>query len=313
MGPEGRTRRALVVAWALALSQSACAHAASAPAPTEPPEASAEAPVVEEPEDTSEAPSGPFDARAFARAYVAPRISIFTPSQTPAASLERSLRAVRDANTKRTLRRALVTVHLVAAESAPDAATRERERRAMVALARAALRGNRDARLAAELAFTEVWLAWISEAPDAARRAEAFFTRHVVDRELLRVDTLIRAELALAGDAASRVRGRAALSLLLGHVDDPLHAYASYRTARSYCDDGDEALCRQWLEQTRVLGCRPNAPVETRSFAERAFADLGAPAVPRRDRERGAPRYCSRAATASFGDPLLTPIAPRPR
>jgi hypothetical protein len=265
--------------------------------PTDPPE---------EPEDLSLVPSAPFDAKAFTRTYAETRVSIFTPSSMPAAALTRSLRATRSASDRRTLRRALVIVHLLAAEQAATPEARETERRAMVREARLGLSGNRDAHLAAELAFTEVWLAWVSDAEDAQAKAEAFLQRHVADRELSRIVTMIRAELAFARGALAV--SRSAFAILLGDVRDPLHAYASYRTAASFCANAEHPdECRQWRQQTRLLGCAPTPTPETVQFAERAFLELGSPTVPRRERERGAPRYCSRAATASYRDPLSPP------
>jgi len=330
-------------------------------------------PVPEDPDEP--APTlAPFDAKAFLAGYAATRTGVLSPIPSDRAELDERLRTERDPLAKRALARASVIAHLADALEASDAATLAAERRAMTSSLRIARRGTRDARLLAELAFASAYLSFQTDAPDATRLADEFFMRHVVDRELLRMITMMRAELAFGRHDLSTAR--AIFALLLGDGTDPLHAYALYRTAATYCGEADAPTaqspqatatatapantrggaagrttpaasvtpaasatpatpaasatpatpaasatpapaapaapemsnadaCRAALERSRLNGCDPTAPAEARELGERAYEELGAAPIERRERDRQAPRYCARTDTDRFRDPLF--------
>lgn len=290
-----------VVAAVLVASATACLGTTQSRTTTEP---SGEV-VTPEPETPDEpAPVlAAFDPKSFIAEYAAPRTPVLAGIPSDRVELDRRLRTERDPIAKRALARASVIAHLADALATEDPVELENERRAITRSLRLARRGNRDARALAELAFATTYLAYQTDAADRAALADEFFMRHVVDRELLRIVTMIRGELALArGDAS---RARAIFALLVGDRADPLNAYGLYRTAATHCSSHEDAPCRDLLERTRLNGCAPDAPDEAKALGERAFQDLAAPPLARRDRDRTAPRYCSRTDTASFADPLF--------
>lgn len=288
----------------LASSVVACAGSNGSTSTT-PDEENDVAVVVDDEPDEPAPTLAAFDPKAFIAAYAGARSTVLAPIPADHADLDRRLREERDPVAKRALARASVIAHLEDALAAQDPAAVVNERRAMDRSLRIARRGNRDARMLAELAFASAYLAFQIDAPDRVRLADEFFMRHVVDRELLRIVTMIRGELAFArGDAS---RARAIFALLVGDTADPLHAYGLYRTAATHCTSHEDAACRETLERTRLNGCAPNAPAEAQELGERAYQDLGAVPVARRDRDRQAPRYCTRADTATFADPLFGP------
>ena len=246
---------------------------------------------------------GPFDGTAFVARYAEEHLPLLAPIEETAEVLSRRVRTMRPGNARRETRKKLVYRRLADALAATDPAERERIHAAMRRDSRLAVQGNREALLATEIAFAEVWFRFRTQASGAALTADLFFQQHVADRELLRIATMIRAELALARNENAFARD--ALAVLMTSATDPLHVYATYRTATAYCNEQKTEECRLWLDRVRFFGCAPGPPHETAEFALRAFFDLGMQPIPRCQREPETPVYCTRSDTVSYRQSVL--------
>ncbi len=176
----------------------------------------------------------PFDGSAFVARYAEEHVPLLAPVTESSEVLSRRIRTMRAGNARREMRRTLVYRRLADALAATDPAERERIHAAMRRDSRLAVQGNRETLLATEVAFAEVWFRFRTQASGAALTADLFFQQHVADRELLRIVSMIRAELALA--RSENAFARDALTVLMNSATDPLHVYATYRTATSYCN-----------------------------------------------------------------------------
>lgn len=246
----------------------------------------------------------PFDGAAFIVRYAEEHLPLLAPIEESTDTLARRVRTMRPGNARRETRKTLVFRRLADALAATDPAERERIHAAMRRDSRLAVQGNRESLLATEVAFAEVWFRFRTQASGAALTADVFFQQHVADRELLRIASMIRAELALA--RSENAFARDALTVLMTSATDPLHVYATYRTATSYCNEGKTEECRLWLDRVRFFGCAPEPPHETAEFALRAFFDLGLPPIPHCQREPGTPVYCTRSDTVSYRQSVLS-------
>jgi hypothetical protein len=166
--------------------------------------------------------------------------------------LETSRRAARSAAERRPIARELAIACVFAAEAAPESEARRLRRRGDEA-AGAALAGNRDAQLAAEVDFVRLWLAWRGEARDAASRAARYTERHRENGALYTLAWMIRGELALG--ARRYEDALTAFRVALGQLESPLYAYALWRSATAYDRLGRTADAQQALRETEELGC----------------------------------------------------------
>lgn len=244
-----------------------------------------------------------FDALAFVRGYAAPRVRLFWRVEKTEAELTAAVRTTRDPAGKLAARRALFAFRFQAMEAATTPEERTRIGRLMAREERLLVRNQRDEAVLAEVAFAHIWLDFVAHDYEARGLAERFVAQYVGDRELLRIVTMVRAEIAI--EHYELAAARETLSVLRGERNDPLTAYAAYRAASLMCRDGQHDACQREMDEARRLGCAPDAGDVTKEFAERAFRELGTSRPARNDRVNGRPTHCSRADVARYADPIL--------
>lgn len=214
-------------------------------------------------------------------------------------TLEAARRAARGTERLRA-QRDLARAHLYAAE-----VTEGREQRAhfraMNELTTTSGR-VRDEALSADLDFLGVWVAWRAGQRNAEGRAQRFVAHHESSRDLLMLVWLIRGEIAFSeehwDDALEDFRA------VLGHLGHPLYAFALYRSARVWHEQGRSDDSVQALREVRDLGCAADAGAPTMHIALAATHALGESTRPDASgHER--PESCADApATTSTGGGL---------
>lgn len=238
----------------------------------------------------------PFEVLPFVRAYAVPRVRVFLPIEEEESALSRALRTARGAAARREAQFRLYVRRFQRAEGA-EGTERTTILRTMAREERTLLRGNTDVRLAAEVAFMKLWLDYAAGDYAARAKAEAFVTDHAAQQDLVRIVTVIRAELALAQHEVAN--SRALFETLRAAPSDELSGYARYRAARMLCADGQLEPCRRELEDARVFGCAADASATTQDFAARAATELDTPR--RRDAPSGTPDHCTAADVTRAG------------
>ncbi len=234
---------AVAVAIALALPLAACGAAASEV-------------EVEEP-STLHAPAS--DSAAFLLEVGATLTDVLVRPSESLEELETARRAAR--GTERRLReRDLARAHLFAAEET-EGRESTRHLREAGELARSAAHSSRDATLATETDFIQLWAAWRAGQAAATARAERFVSRHESSRDLALIAWIIRGEVAFADERWDDAI--AAYRAVLGRLGHPLYAFALYRTARAQFQAGRTEESHQALEEVRDLGCPTDASEPT--------------------------------------------------
>lgn len=224
----------------------------------------------------------------------ATRTSTFPAAGGDIAALEEARRNARGPD-RRPAMRDLAYAHMIAAERTTG---REavRHRKDALRIAENAANGNRDAQLAAELAFIDLWSAWRAGRRNAAGIAERFTRRHNTSGELLVLAWIIRGEIALErerwNEAATSYR------FVLGQLGHPLYAFALYRTGESLRGAGRDADAQSAFEEARQLGCGSDVAPETDQAARAAAAVLRTPYV---DDESGRSRPSTCPVRAAGG------------
>ncbi len=219
----------------------------------------------------------------------------------PAESLDALEAARRTARGVERLRaqRDLARAHLFAAEI-----TEGREQRAhfreMNELTTTDTR-VRDEALAADLDFLGVWAAWRAGQRNAEGRASRFIAHHEASRDLVLLAWLVRGEIAFEAerwdDALEDFRA------VLGRLGHPLYAFALYRSARVWHEQGRDEDSQQALREVRDLGCATDANAPTLHIALAATHALAETTAPDRSgRER--PASCPAEGAATTAGPL---------
>jgi len=131
----------------------------------------------------------------------------------------------------------------------------------------------RDPQLAAELDFLALWAAWRAGQRNADGRAQRFIDHHATSPDLVLIAWIIRGEIAFADerwdDSLESFRA------VLGRLGHPLYAFALYRSARAWHEDGREDESRQALGEVRDLGCGTDPSPATMHIALAATHALG--------------------------------------
>jgi len=210
---------------------------------------------------------------------VAPLLIAFAGRNTATLSPpDESIEALEDArgnargSDRRTLLRKLAFAHLFAAEESTGDRDAARHRRDASRFAQHAARGGREAYLAAEMAFVDVWGSWRGGARNAGRLSERFTRRHRESGDLFIMAWVIRGEVAYERERWSEAAD--AYRYLLGLIEHPLYALGLYRTAQCWRNDGRAEEAREALEQVRQMACDAEAPPEIEEIALRATAEL---------------------------------------
>lgn len=228
--------------------------------------------------------------------------------QRPTGSIEDLEAARRAARGVERLRasRDLARAHLFAGETSEGREQRAHYRE-IDELTRTTTR-VRDEQLAAELDFLALWGSWRSGQRNAEARATRFVAHHESSHDLVLMAWIIRGEVAFADerwdDAAEGFRA------VLGRLGHPLYAFALYRSARVWHEQGREDDSRQALTEVRDLGCATGASPPTLHIAIAATHALGettAPDLQGRERPASCPAGGA-ATTAGSGEDERPPV-----
>ena len=230
--------------------------------------AGASTPDAEEP-TTLRAPAS--DSAAFLLEVGGTLTDVLTRPSESIESLEASRGASRGEERRR-IQRDLARAHMLAAEET-EGREQRRHRTDATTAADAAAHGSHDDRLVAEMDFLALWVAWRAGQRSADGRAQRFVRQHETSRDLVLMAWLIRGEVAFAeeewDDAITAYRA------VLGHIGHPLYAFALYRSARAWHEDGRSDESRQALGEVRDLGCSADASPATLHVALAASTALG--------------------------------------
>ncbi|MFO0684305.1 MAG: hypothetical protein U0234_19790 [Sandaracinus sp.] len=184
--------------------------------------------------------------------------------------LDAARRAARGMERRRA-ERDLARAHLYAAE-AGDERERATHLREVRELTQTSTR-IRDEQLSADLDFLQLWASWRLGQRVAEGRAQRFVEHHESARDLVLMAWLVRGEIAFEGerwdDALEGFRA------VLGHLGHPLYAFALFRSAAVWREQGREDDARQALTEVRDLGCAGDASAPTIHIAIAAARALG--------------------------------------
>ncbi|MFK7992359.1 MAG: hypothetical protein AB8I08_40435 [Sandaracinaceae bacterium] len=112
-----------------------------------------------------------------------------------------------------------------------------------------------DAPARAQAEFAVVWVAWRTEADDAARCAERFVEAHPGATDLVALAWMLRAELTYEAEASL-----SALRFGANRLGEPVYAYSLWRAATIQRESGDAAAARESLLAVERAACESNAP-----------------------------------------------------
>ena len=219
------------------------------------------------------------------------RASTLTPPEANVETLERATRGKRGPELRRAERDVALAL-LFAAETIEDEREARRMEQSARRHARAALRGNRDPYLDAEMAFVELWFAWRGGQRSADQMASRFVERHANAGELVIFAWVIQAEVAF-----ERERYDEALRCyryLIGMIEHPLFPLGLYRTANILGAMERDEEEREALEEARALGCSASLSPEAERIAGYAAAELGT-RLRSDDAGRSRPTSCPRS------------------
>ena len=186
--------------------------------------------------------------------------------------------------------------HLFAAQTA-EAREQRDHYRAIQDLSSSTTR-VRDEQLAADIDFLGLWGAWRSGHRSDDQRAQRFVAHHESSRDLVLMAWIIRGEVAFADhrwdDSLESFRA------VLGRLGHPLYAFALYRSARVWLEQGRTDESRQALNEVRDLACASDANPPTVHIALAATHALGEPTLTDPSgRER--PTSCATHTTTTAG------------
>jgi hypothetical protein len=276
------TRHALSSLSLLALVVSACGGAAS------------ESPD-EEPVTVSAAAT---DSAGFLLEVGGTLSEVLTEPQGTIDDLEAARRAARGVDRLRA-QRDLARAHLFAGEHSEGREQRNHYRE-MNELTTTSTR-VRDEQLASDLDFLALWASWRGGMRNADARAQRFVDRHATSPDLVLIAWIIRGEIAFEAhawdDALECYRA------VLGRLGHPLYAFALYRSARVWHEQGREDDAQQALREVRDLGCGTDVSPATLHIANASAHALGEQTAPDTSgRER--PASCPEGGVPTTAGPL---------
>lgn len=223
--------------------------------------------AVEEP-STVQAPAT--DSAAFLLEVGGSLADVLLPPEQSLDDLEAARRAARGVERLRAARD-LARAHLFAAETS-EGRERTAHYREMNELTTTTTR-VRDEVLSSDLDFLALWAAWRGGQRNAEARAQRFIDHHATSPDLVLIAWIIRGEVAFADqrwdDALEGFRA------VLGRLGHPLYAFALYRSARVWHEQGHEDESRQALTEVRDLGCVADVSPATLHIALAAMHALG--------------------------------------
>jgi hypothetical protein len=227
--------------------------------------------TVEAPDDDTPTLTAPAtDSAAFLLEVGATLTDCLVPPTETIDALEASRRAARGVERRR-VEKDLMRAHLFAAETA-EGREQTAHYRAIQDLSTSTVR-IRDEDLLAQIDFLALWGAWRSGHRSADQRAQRFVTHHEASHDLVLMAWIIRGEVAFADhrwdDALESFRA------VLGRLGHPLYAFALYRSARCWLEQGRTDDSRQALNEVRDLACSTSASAPTIHIALAATTALG--------------------------------------
>jgi hypothetical protein len=190
-------------------------------------------------------------------------------------ALDAARRAARGVDRLRA-QRDLARAHLFAAETSEGREQRAHYRE-MNELTTTSTR-VRDPQLSADLDFLALWAAWRAGQRNADGRAERFVDHHATSPDLALIAWIIRGEVAFADERWDDAL--AGFRAVLGRLGHPLYAFALYRSARVWHEQGREDDAHQALAEVRNLGCVPEPSPPTLHIAIAAAHALGETTAP---------------------------------
>lgn len=210
------------------------------------------------------------DSAAFLLEVGANLVDVLAPPSGSIEELDAARRAARGVDRRRA-ERDLARAHLYAAETS-DERERARHLREARELTQTTTR-IRDEQLSADLDFLQLWVTWRLGQRAADGRAQRFVQHHETARDLVLMAWLVRGEIAFADerwdDALEGFRA------VLGHLGHPLYAFALFRSASVWREQGRDDDARQALTEVRDLGCPSDASAPTVHIAIAAARALG--------------------------------------
>jgi len=226
--------------------------------------------VAEAPSDDTTLQAPATDSAAFLLEVGGNLVEVLARPSGTIEELDAARRAARGAERLRASRD-LARAHLFAAETSEGREQRAHYRE-MNELVTTTTR-VRDAALSADLDFLALWASWRSGQRNADGRAQRFVQHHESSHDLVLIAWIIRGEVAFADqhwdDALADFRA------VLGRLGHPLYAFALYRSARVWQEQGRQDESRQALTEVRDLGCATDVNAPTLHIALAATHALG--------------------------------------
>lgn len=167
----------------------------------------------------------------------------------------------------------LAVAHLWEAENELDERRAKRHRRDANEAAQNATNRTRDDSLVQAMAFVSLVVAWRNDSRNSDVAAERFVERHRTAGDLHLLGWIVRGEIAF--DARRWDQAATAYRYLLGEMEHPLYAFALYRTAHVYREQGRAEDSRQALTEVDALGNGTNVRPEVLRVADSARRELG--------------------------------------